>query len=76
MKSIKHALTERYYTWEDARELAEEDPEVDLANVTNPYNPSTYFADEVASSEPAAVDQAHLDPSVASKASEGAVARP
>ncbi|KAK9771322.1 putative Large ribosomal subunit protein uL29m [Seiridium cardinale] len=45
MKSIKHALTERYYTWEDARQLAEEDPEIDLANPTSPYNPSTYFED-------------------------------
>lgn len=31
MKRIRHVLTERYYTWEDARELAELDPEINLA---------------------------------------------
>jgi hypothetical protein len=29
-KAIKHALTERYYSWEDARKLAESDPEIDI----------------------------------------------
>ncbi|KAJ0167689.1 54S ribosomal protein L4, mitochondrial [Colletotrichum tanaceti] len=31
MKAIKHVLTERFYVWEDARKLAEEDPEIDLS---------------------------------------------
>ncbi|RDA91648.1 hypothetical protein CP533_0057 [Ophiocordyceps camponoti-saundersi (nom. inval.)] len=31
MRNIKHALTERYYTWEDAVEAAKNDPEIDLA---------------------------------------------
>ena len=26
-RAIKHALTERYYAWEDARKVAVEDPE-------------------------------------------------
>ncbi|KAI0150445.1 MRP-L47-domain-containing protein [Xylariaceae sp. FL1272] len=39
MKAIKHALTERWYVWEDARTLAETDPEVDLGNVSSPYVP-------------------------------------
>lgn len=30
MKAIKHALTERYYAFEDARRVAVNDPEVDL----------------------------------------------
>lgn len=30
MKAIKHALTERYYAFEDARRVAVDDPEVDL----------------------------------------------
>ncbi|KAI4603186.1 54S ribosomal protein L4 mitochondrial [Pestalotiopsis sp. 9143b] len=53
MKSIKHALTERYYTWEDARELAEQDPEVDLSNTSSPYTPSNFFEEDVAAGAPA-----------------------
>jgi large subunit ribosomal protein L47 len=52
MKSVKQALTERFYTWEDARELAKADPEINLKNHANPYNPSTYFEEGVAASEP------------------------
>ncbi|KAI2621362.1 mitochondrial 39-S ribosomal protein L47 (MRP-L47)-domain-containing protein [Xylaria nigripes] len=37
MKAIKHALTERWYLWEDARKLAETDPEIDLSNTKRPY---------------------------------------
>ncbi|KAI1660813.1 MRP-L47-domain-containing protein [Daldinia decipiens] len=53
MKSIKHALTERYYVWEDARKLAGTDPEIDLANTSRPYNPSSYFDEDVKETEPA-----------------------
>ncbi|KAI8960032.1 MRP-L47-domain-containing protein [Daldinia sp. FL1419] len=47
MKSIKHALTERYYVWEDARQLAETDPEIDLTNTNRPYTPSSYLDEEI-----------------------------
>ncbi|KAI1344617.1 MRP-L47-domain-containing protein [Xylariaceae sp. FL0016] len=40
MRSIKHTLTERFYVWEDARKLAEEDPEIDLNNTEVPFRPS------------------------------------
>lgn len=43
MKAIKHTLTERYYSWQDARDLAETDPEVDLADHRSPYTPSDYL---------------------------------
>ena len=43
MKSIKHTLTERWYLWEDARALAEKDPEIDLSNVKTPFTPRDYF---------------------------------
>ncbi|KAI0458722.1 mitochondrial 39-S ribosomal protein L47 (MRP-L47)-domain-containing protein [Xylaria acuta] len=43
MRSIKHALTERWYLWEDARRLAETDPEIDLSNVRSPFTPRDYF---------------------------------
>lgn len=46
MKAIRHALTERYYNWEDARKLAETDPEIDLANVNQPYTPAGYLEAE------------------------------
>lgn len=37
--AIKHALTERFYAWEDARKLAEQDPEVDLSGAGPAYTP-------------------------------------
>ncbi|KAF4587472.1 50S ribosomal protein L4 [Ophiocordyceps camponoti-floridani] len=41
MRSIKHALTQRYYTWEDAYEAAKRDPEIDLeAKDGNIYKPA------------------------------------
>ncbi|KAH7030982.1 mitochondrial 39-S ribosomal protein L47 (MRP-L47)-domain-containing protein [Microdochium trichocladiopsis] len=46
MKHIKHALTERYYLWEDARALAESDPEIDLNSAANPYVPTDYMEPE------------------------------
>lgn len=44
MKSIKHALTERYYTWEDAAQAAQSDPEINLQaqEGQDVYTPSTY----------------------------------
>ena len=41
MKAIKQVLTERWYSWEDARKLAEKDAEVDLnADLETPaYRP-------------------------------------
>lgn len=38
--AIKHALTERFYAWEDAWKLADQDPEVDLSGVGPAYTPS------------------------------------
>lgn len=43
MRSIKHALTERFYTWEDAVDIARSDPEIDLdAQDGQVYKPSAY----------------------------------
>ena len=49
-RSIKHALTERWYAWEAAWKVAEKDPEVDLNAKpdTSAYKPiedevSTFF---------------------------------
>ncbi|KAI5790129.1 mitochondrial 39-S ribosomal protein L47 (MRP-L47)-domain-containing protein [Geopyxis carbonaria] len=38
-RAIKHALTERYYAWQEAQELAKIDPEVDLSGNGPAYNP-------------------------------------
>ncbi|KAK3390486.1 mitochondrial 39-S ribosomal protein L47 (MRP-L47)-domain-containing protein [Podospora didyma] len=71
MRGIRHALTERFYTWEDAVKLAEADPEVDLSGEVAPYTPNEYFeenvfeeegaelsAEEIAELERAEVEQA------------------
>ena len=45
MKAIKKTLTERWYAWEDARKIAERDPEIDLgADLESPaYRPKNLF---------------------------------
>jgi large subunit ribosomal protein L47 len=47
MRAIRHTLTERYYLWEDARKLAETDPEIDLSGKGTPYTPAEYLEDEL-----------------------------
>lgn len=43
MRAIKHALTERFYTWQDAVEVAKSDPEINLdGGEGQVYNPSAY----------------------------------
>lgn len=44
--AIKHALTERFYAWEDARKLAQQDPEVDLSGEGPAYAPSGSHLEE------------------------------
>lgn len=41
MKAIRHTLTERYYLWEDARTLAQSDPEVNLTGKAEAYRPGS-----------------------------------
>lgn len=49
MRAIKHALTERYYTWQDAIDVAMSDPEIDMhAEDGQVYKPSAYEDDVVA----------------------------
>ncbi|EMR69743.1 putative 50s ribosomal protein l4 protein [Eutypa lata UCREL1] len=51
MKAIKHALTERFYLWEDARTLAESDPEIDLSGNGDAYKPRDYYEAETTAPE-------------------------
>jgi large subunit ribosomal protein L47 len=46
MKSIRHVLTERYYLWEDAVELAKEDPEINLSGQGQVYTPQEFLVEE------------------------------
>ncbi len=45
-KAIKQVLTERYYSWQEAELLAQEDPEIDLSGEGPVYNPME-FEEEV-----------------------------
>jgi large subunit ribosomal protein L47 len=51
MKAIKHALTERFYAWEDAVEVAKEDPEVDLSGEGPAFTPREYLEEEATAEE-------------------------
>jgi large subunit ribosomal protein L47 len=42
MRAIKHALTERQYTWEDAVDVARNDPEIEAGKEGLMYTPSAY----------------------------------
>ncbi|KAK3352334.1 54S ribosomal protein L4, mitochondrial [Lasiosphaeria hispida] len=46
-KAIKHVLTERFYAWEDAVELAKSDPEIDLSGDGPAFTPKEYLEEEV-----------------------------
>jgi large subunit ribosomal protein L47 len=59
MRAIKHVLTERFYTWEDARELAKQDPEIDLSGKGPTYIPlaGDDFVEEYVGEEPEAMTE-------------------
>lgn len=52
-RAIKHALTERYYSWEDARRVAKDDPTVNLTAAVGEtaFTPMTYETVSKASSK-------------------------
>ncbi|KAL7627433.1 54S ribosomal protein L4 mitochondrial [Parahypoxylon ruwenzoriense] len=68
MKGIKHTLTERFYLWEDARRLAETDPEIDLSSPKRPYLPSSYMEETM---EKAEESEAALEGQEGQEAQEG-----
>jgi len=65
MRAIKHTLTERFYAWEDAVELAKDDPEVDLSGQGPAFTPKEYLEEEGAAGEgdQKASSEAAIDPS-------------
>lgn len=46
MKGIRHVLTERYYLWEDAVQLATKDPEINLSGLGQVYTPEEFLVEE------------------------------
>ena len=44
-RAIKHALTERWYAWEEARKLARDDPEINFQRRSRPYTPQVMEVD-------------------------------
>ncbi|KAI9761093.1 MAG: Rab GDP dissociation inhibitor beta [Chaenotheca gracillima] len=54
-RSIKHALTERFYAWEEARKIAKNDVEVDISGSGPAYTPRTF--EEDIEEEPQAAEQ-------------------
>lgn len=51
MRAIKHVLTERFYAWEDAVKLAEQDPEVNLSGDGPVFTPSEFYEGEEVAAE-------------------------
>lgn len=46
-RAIKQVLTERYYSWEDARDIAKDDAEVDLSGQGPAYTPGEIPQDQM-----------------------------
>lgn len=60
MGAIKHTLTERYYTWEDAIDVARNDPEISMdGEEGEAYTPSAY-EDEIEAVETLDKDEAKV----------------
>jgi len=50
-RSIKHALTERFYAWRNAEAIAKNDPEINLSGQGPVYTPSDFLEEEEVSEE-------------------------
>lgn len=57
-RAIKQVLTERYYSWQEAQELAKTDEEVNLSGEGPAYTPTEFFEEEELPVEEIPVDQA------------------
>lgn len=45
-RAIKQALTERYYQWREAEELAKNDPEINLSGEGPAYAPEAFVEED------------------------------
>ncbi|OAA54812.1 50S ribosomal protein l4 [Niveomyces insectorum RCEF 264] len=62
MRGIKHVLTERFYTWEDAMDLAQTDPEIDTSGQGPAFQPLAYLEDAEGAEKDGSAVQASHDP--------------
>jgi large subunit ribosomal protein L47 len=74
MRGIKHALTERFYAWEDATKLSENDPEVNLSGEGPAFTPSDYLEDADAAAAEEGKEAVEAAEETAAKAEEPATA--
>ncbi|KAG5983769.1 hypothetical protein E4U55_007234 [Claviceps digitariae] len=66
MRAIKHALTERYYTWQDAVDVAMTDPEIDMHAENGKIYQSKAYEEEIGIQESMSKESA-TEESVAEK---------
>lgn len=50
-RAIKQVLTERYYSWRDAEDIAKEDPEINLSGEGPTYTPRDFVEEDVMDEE-------------------------
>ncbi|KUJ10237.1 54S ribosomal protein L4, mitochondrial [Mollisia scopiformis] len=50
-RAIKQVLTERYYSWRDAENVAKSDPEINLSGKGPIYTPTDFIEDEITQHE-------------------------
>ena len=50
-RAIKQVLTERFYSWRDAQEVARDDPEVDMSGEGPAYVPTDFVEEDVIEEE-------------------------
>ncbi|RDL33657.1 54S ribosomal protein L4, mitochondrial [Venustampulla echinocandica] len=62
MRAIKQALTERYYSWSDAEELAKTDPEINLSGEGSVYTPKEYAEEDLLEEEEVLGEQEETSP--------------
>ena len=58
-RAIKQVLTERHYSWDEARKLARDDPEIDLSGEGPAYTPSA-FEEDYEDTEEDLIAQEHI----------------
>ena len=57
-RGIKQVLTERYYSWRDAQEIATNDPEIDLSGNGPAYIPAEFIEEDFPEEENEGVELA------------------
>lgn len=56
-RAIKQVLTERFYSWRNAQEIAKEDPEINLSSDGPAYVPSNLVEEDIMEEEQFEADE-------------------